>query len=256
MNNGPAGCGDSEEMHGGTPSSSGPAVDTPQSLPWLPQRRILPRPPDPGMTALVPTLRAQRRGLPCLAPAQWAEVNGRRLRVANHGDDLPNLHANHHPEEAARSFHGRRCRCCSLMPDFAANQARDAGPLAAARRARLAPTLAMDLPKIYWTRTMAPPPGARGGWLCPVSACPGLQPAMPSQLRSEKHTLPAWHAEALSSERKGFFALVSAPLHLAWTHVPSAHRYCAGLPLLTFSQSPHRAALFVRNHLLCPPSHL
>lgn len=115
MNNGPAGCGDSEQMHGGTPSSSGPAVDTPQSLPWLPQRRIMPHPPDPGMTALVPTLRAQRRGLPCLAPAQWAEVNGRRLRVANHGDDLPNLHANHHPEEAARSFHGRRCSL--LLPD-------------------------------------------------------------------------------------------------------------------------------------------
>jgi hypothetical protein len=51
--------GDSEEMHGGTPSSLGPAVDTPQSLPWLPQRRILDQPPDPGNIALVPTLRAQ-----------------------------------------------------------------------------------------------------------------------------------------------------------------------------------------------------
>lgn len=59
MNNGPAARSDSEQVHGGTPSSSGPAVDTPQSLPWLPQRRILARPPDPGSTALVPTLRAQ-----------------------------------------------------------------------------------------------------------------------------------------------------------------------------------------------------
>lgn len=59
MNNGPAGCGDSEQVHGGTPSSSGPAVDTPQSSPWHAQRRILARPLDPCNIALVPTLRAQ-----------------------------------------------------------------------------------------------------------------------------------------------------------------------------------------------------
>lgn len=138
---------------------------------------FLPDTPDPGIIALVPTLRAQRRGLPCLAPAQWAEVNGRRLRVANHGDDHPSLHANHHPEEAARSFHGPRLLL--LLPDarLCSQPGPRCWPACRCKTGLTGPTLAIDRPKIHWTRTMAPPPGTRGGWLCPVSACPGLQPA-------------------------------------------------------------------------------
>jgi hypothetical protein len=89
----------------------------------------------------------------------------------------------------------------------------------------------------------------------PCQGLSSLQPAMPSQLGSEKHTLPAWDAEACLA-REGLFCSRFRPLHLAWAHVPAAHRYYAGLPLLTSSQSPHRGALFVRNALRCPPSHL
>lgn len=129
-------------------------------------------PPGPWQNRPCPHATCPRRGLPCLAPAQWAEVNGRRLRGANHGGSLPNLHANHHPEEAARSSDGHRCCCRSLMPDFAANQPAILARLPLRETCLTGSSLAMDLPKIHGTRTMAPPPAARGGSPCPVSACP------------------------------------------------------------------------------------
>lgn len=122
MNNGPAARGDSEQVHGGTPSSSGPAVDTPQSLPWPSQRRILARPPDPGNISLVPTLRAQGQDSHAsLPPNGQRSMAGACEEPITAGTSPTSTPITTRKKQLA-AFHGHRCCCRSLMPDFAANQ--------------------------------------------------------------------------------------------------------------------------------------
>lgn len=66
------------------------------------------------------------------------------------------------------------------------------------------PSLAMGLPKIHGTRTMAPPPAARGGSLCPVTACPASNLPLPITTEKREARTAGLGCAGLSSERKGF----------------------------------------------------